>query len=1081
LKRFTAKEKLTIVKDVVDRKASVYSVCKTYHISKNTFYNWFSLCKKAKKNRLVALEGKVKKGNAHPRSLGFAKKFQVLRLAHQYPEYSSHKIAQILNIGNHGVQNILEKEGLSRYSDRLEFVQQPFWKRMSAAKRLEMMNLWLSGWKAQDLCQHFGISKVTFSKWKTRFLSAGQEFKVVALADQFISGDRHYRFIGADKENMVLDLIKIHPEWSAHRIHRELVHVIGHHGIQNVLARYSLNTINRRYAWARVFEQKSLSIVPEPIALPLKKLWWQISPFETIPKISFSTAFLSFLSVALIFAFLQWIKIIFSSPTQLPGFFFASTALFFGFIFFLYSLKYYLTIIGVLSFPSSRSQKNDGVSRSLGLATQLPEKLERQPFVSVHLPLYNESKVVERLLIACSAIEYPGFEIIVVDDSTDETTEIVKKFENWHPGNQKPVVKVIHRISRQGFKGGALAEALKYTNPQAEYILIFDADFVPYPDTIEQFLKYFQLAQLKGRKEVAVVQGYQWHVLNKSENWITRGVRSEFSGSYVVERAGTELYGGLKMIAGSVYMIKREILEKFGWGTSITEDFQLTLKLYEAGYKVCYTPYIQTPSECVSTFRRLIRQRMRWAEGHTYNIKKMFGRLFFSPNLTFFEKLEFLYLGPYYLQAAFFLLGSFAWIVSELVFRSHLPFWSATLGWSLIFTNLLALPTMNIVGLFLEEGKGEDFAGALSFIVMSYLLIPFQSYAAVKGIFEKEEGPWFRTPKTGRITDIFGRAQVRLFWRKLFPFKKPALAQVETKEAILPTNYSALATSNSQFNNFSIKPQKARWVSKAVFGLLLALTVTVFQATRGVPEVFATNPATKQYLWNDTTATLTGAWILASTVDTQSSNTTIGLTRNLAIGNYQFNPGAANSTAGTKCGSSPTGKGWILDTPFGGSGGSVASGAWTFFIYESDNAPNRAGHIDVCVYSIAVSGGSISANSLLFQSHGDASWSTTDTLDNGVSQITQTTSSQSQFNIASGRYLYVEYWLDSTTKVNEADVTETFYTGETGTNDPYVLMPAITIPENSIVFLAAVPLIPYLVNLYLKRKEKERYLFVKVG
>ena len=77
-------------------------------------------------------------------------------------------------------------------------------------------------------------------------------------------------------------------------------------------------------------------------------------------------------------------------------------------------------------------------------------------------------------------------------------------------------------------------------------------------------------------------------------------------------------------------MIRRDVLQSIGWGTSITEDFELTLKLYEAGYKVIYTPYIQAPAEAVGTLKRLIRQRMRWAEGHSYNVKRMCRRLLFG-------------------------------------------------------------------------------------------------------------------------------------------------------------------------------------------------------------------------------------------------------------------------------------------------------------------------------------------------------------------------------------------------------------------------------------------------------------------
>src|SRR5205085_5388252 len=56
-------------------------------------------------------------------------------------------------------------------------------------------------------------------------------------------------------------------------------------------------------------------------------------------------------------------------------------------------------------------------------------------------------------------------------------------------------------------------------------------------------------------------------------------------------------------------------------------------------------------------------------------------------------------------------------------------------------------------GLLLEDAPPKDFGGVLGAMVVSYLLVPFQAYAALKGLLEKEEGPWFRTPKTGRITD----------------------------------------------------------------------------------------------------------------------------------------------------------------------------------------------------------------------------------------------------------------------------------------------------------------------------------------
>jgi len=211
------------------------------------------------------------------------------------------------------------------------------------------------------------------------------------------------------------------------------------------------------------------------------------------------------------------------------------------------------------------------------------------------------------------------------------------------------------------------------------------------------------------------------------------------------------------MISGSVYMIRADVLRKLGWSTSITEDWELTIRLYLAGYKVLYTPYIQAPAECVSTVRRLVKQRMRWAEGHTYNVKKYFFQIISSPNLTLKEKLEFLYYAPYYLQSVLFTFGTLTWLLGTFVFHQKLPMWGELFGWSLIVSNALALPLMNLAGVLLEGSLRRDAFGLLSSIAMSWVLVPFQAYASLKALFERREGGWVRTPKSGHVTESVGR------------------------------------------------------------------------------------------------------------------------------------------------------------------------------------------------------------------------------------------------------------------------------------------------------------------------------------
>ena len=527
------------------------------------------------------------------------------------------------------------------------------------------------------------------------------------------------------------------------------------------------------------------------------------------------------------------------------GLIFAYIALTFGIALFIYACKYYGSIILVLlkgksardefnnleNYINNNHKASDTAPDHFGGCSDLADESVssegrndgvNEPFISIHLPFYNEKNVARRVLDACGNLDYSNYEVLVVDDSRDETVKILRDI-NRRRG--VPTLKFIHRKERRGFKGGALSEALRHMDPRTEYVVVFDADFIPPPDILRKFLWYFDMRmehnevnhglasrvlnifnnhkngdggeleeRVKGwyeARRVAGVQGYQLHVLNKSENWLTKGVRAEFSGSYMVERVAEEAFGAMKMIAGSVFMLRADILRRLGWTTSITEDWDLTLRLYLSGYKVVYTPLIQAPAEIPTTIPRLMRQRMRWAEGHTFAVKKYFWRVLRSPMLTLREKLEFLYFAPYYLQSLFFLMGSLCWLMAELL-GQHPLFWNASLGCCLLLMNLFALPLMGLTGLFLESSILEDCEGILYFIALTYILAPFQAYAALKGLLEKEEGTWIRTPKTGKITDKIRRVRLRKVFEWVLPTKRLSSEKMKRLERGIQSSTIAL-------------------------------------------------------------------------------------------------------------------------------------------------------------------------------------------------------------------------------------------------------------------------------------------------
>jgi cellulose synthase/poly-beta-1,6-N-acetylglucosamine synthase-like glycosyltransferase/transposase-like protein len=891
--KLTAQKKLQLIKKVING-ASVTSVAKEAGVSRVVFYRWFDKYKKDGARGLVAgLPGRPK--------------------------------------GNSSKTN----------------------KRLSSRERFLMVKEVVDQHQeVVDVSDKYGISRTTIYKWIERYKNQLKEENEPDLSSRTPVVSRYYRETPSKHVGSVLALVSAHPEYGIRKIVSNLPKVgntpiVGHHGVQNILRRHGLLHYEDRLRYSEslvtpISKSIGLSLLPfreffnfsENLRIKLVKYLGLIafSLFTTVVTMG-SVNFLQNESVDGLSKF---------------GLFFASTALFMGSVFFLYSLKYYISLAIVLSYTNKEQgevpgqtskllswilgleQKITGKTNVYGLESEMGKiKLATTPFVSVHIPFYNEKNVVRRAIEAAVSFKYPSYEIILCDDSTDATTGIIRDYqkscllkgedlkitrndsEGWEltEVEVKPGVhlKHLHRTARKGFKGQALAVALRLVNLKTEFIAVFDADFVPYPDSLELFLKYFQHSSKTGNLgdlgNIGAVQGYQWHVLNKSENWITRGIRSEYSGSYVIERSSAEIYGGLKQISGSVYMIRRDVLENTGWGSSITEDFELTLRMYEKGYKVLYTPYIQAPAECVSTLKRLVRQRMRWAEGHSFNVKRMFWPLMKSNSLTFAEKMELLYLTPYYLQAFFFIVGTFAWLISETIFRTRLPFWTETWGWSLIITNMIALPLLNAVGLFMEEGEEKDYMGLGSFIATSYILVPFQAYAAVKGLLETSEGPWFRTPKTGRITDIFQRNALIRFIQRIIPSEKHSIEK----------KYLGLTSSNNRFESFAIRPAGKRWVGKLVVSILLGITVTVYSISNGVPEVYATDWTTL-YL-RDTTA-CSGTSGLETTAG--STTQTISLNTNGQTVNW-YSPTLPTGTADGNMG--PGDVIFTLEGAFTGTGG----------------------------------------------------------------------------------------------------------------------------------------------------------------
>jgi cellulose synthase/poly-beta-1,6-N-acetylglucosamine synthase-like glycosyltransferase len=257
------------------------------------------------------------------------------------------------------------------------------------------------------------------------------------------------------------------------------------------------------------------------------------------------------------------------------------------------------------------------------------------PVVTVQLPLFNEMYVVERLLDAVAAIRYPRdrFQIQVLDDSTDETQEICKrKIAELQARLPELDIEYVHRTDRTGFKAGALHNGLE--TAKGEFILIFDADFVPTPDILERAIDHFT------DPKVAVVQ-CRWEHINRNYSGLTEVQALMLDGHFIMEHAGRNWSGRFFNFNGTAGLWRRSAIADAGdWQhDTLTEDMDLSYRAQLRGWKFVYLPEIAAPAELPVEMSAFKSQQFRWAKGSVQVAKKLLGTILRS-NATWEQKSE---------------------------------------------------------------------------------------------------------------------------------------------------------------------------------------------------------------------------------------------------------------------------------------------------------------------------------------------------------------------------------------------------------------------------------------------------------
>jgi len=246
------------------------------------------------------------------------------------------------------------------------------------------------------------------------------------------------------------------------------------------------------------------------------------------------------------------------------------------------------------------------------------------PRVTIQLPIFNEQFVIDRLIEAVCAMDYPPdkLEIQVLDDSTDETTEVASGIVARYAALGHPIV-YIHRTNRHGYKAGALDAGLKVAS--GEFVAIFDADFVPPTDWLMKVIHHF------AETEIGMVQT-RWTHLNRDYSLLTRIEAILLDGHFVLEHGARARSGDFFNFNGTAGMWRRKaISDGGGWQhDTLTEDTDLSYRSQMAGWKFKYLPEIECPSELPIEMTAFKTQQARWAKGLIQTSIKVLPMMFKS-------------------------------------------------------------------------------------------------------------------------------------------------------------------------------------------------------------------------------------------------------------------------------------------------------------------------------------------------------------------------------------------------------------------------------------------------------------------
>jgi cellulose synthase/poly-beta-1,6-N-acetylglucosamine synthase-like glycosyltransferase len=382
---------------------------------------------------------------------------------------------------------------------------------------------------------------------------------------------------------------------------------------------------------------------------------------------------------------------------------------------------------------------------------------ETAPRVSIHVPCYNEpADMVIDTLNALARIDYENYEVIVLDNNTPDPAVWQPVLE--HCAKLGDRFRFFHYDNVKGFKAGALNIALELTDPFAQYVAVIDSDYQVDPSWLRRALPYF------ASPKVALVQGPQDY-RDGAESIFKSMAFEEYRGFFQIGMVERNEHDAI-IQHGTMTIVRKNALEEVnGWSTwSITEDTELGLKLFEAGYSAAYISDSMGKGLIPDTLAAFMSQRYRWVYGAMQIMKRHAGPIFLGgKKLSWAQRYQFLSGWLPWISDGLGMIVTFAALIWTVLMTVAPRYFDVPM--SALSASALALflaKTLKTLLLYPQKVR-SGVLGAVMASVAGLSLTHTVGKAVLAGLFTSKK-PFLRTPKCEDQASI--REALRLVWQE---------------------------------------------------------------------------------------------------------------------------------------------------------------------------------------------------------------------------------------------------------------------------------------------------------------------------